>query len=89
MHGLEPLDFQSVEPSLPLLADGYQSHFSQHTEMLGNCWLRHPQVVDELTDGMLASSPQQVDDLSSPGFGNGLENIGACGGSWHVASICQ
>ena len=73
------LGAESVQPALRVPTHLDQTGVAEHLEVAGHAWLVHTDLVDELTDRVLAAA----DDVEYPlpcRLGDGLENRDVC---WH------
>jgi hypothetical protein len=52
------------------------SHFAQHTQMLGNSRLGKAKLEHQFSHIALGPQAEQIDNLPPTGFGDGVENIG-------------
>ena len=77
-EGIDP-----VEPLTSLGTGADQTHVFEHLEMLRHLRLGHGQLGDDVTDGLLAVG-EDVEDVPTPRFGDGIERICCGGGSGHA-----
>jgi hypothetical protein len=85
VYGFELLCFEAVASMLTVLVNHDQVHFSKDTEVLGNGRLRKPQLEDNFADDVAGG--EDVDDLATPRFGDGIEGIGCRGHSRHLPIV--
>src|SRR5205085_11381460 len=83
----ELLRVQPIQPALPSLVNGNQTHLSQHTQMLGNSRLRKTELAHQFTHIALRSQGEQVHNLSPARFGDSVEDVGGCCGASHAGII--
>lgn len=77
------LGIQLVHALAPLLLNGHEADFAKNSEVFGDGRLREADGLDDDADGLFAATGEEIEDLSAPGFGDGVEDIGGCGGSCH------
>jgi hypothetical protein len=83
VHGFELLWVEAIEAALPGLVNGDEADFSEHTEVLGNGGLGKAEVEDDFCDIALGPEGEEIDNFSASGFGDGVEDVGGCGGTSH------
>ncbi len=87
IHGFELLRVEPIKPLLPLFFDRHDADLSQHTKVLRNRRLRQSQRQHKSADCQRAALRKLFNDLPPPRFGDGVEDVGCCRGSWHGSNI--
>ncbi len=75
---------RSVECPTPITARADEIHAVQHPQMLGYRWLLKFQRIHDLADRALAGR-QVAEDVTATRLGNGVEDVGVCGGAGHTS----
>src|SRR5690606_10659291 len=86
VHGFELLRLEMIEAMLTLLLNRDEARLAEHAQMLGDRGLGNLQAVDELADGVLATS-QDLDNRASAGLRDRIEHVGGGGDSGHAKNI--
>ena len=87
VHGFELLGVKPIETALPGLLNFDDADFSKHPEVLGNGGLGEPELKDDFCDIALGPDGEEIDDFSTSGLGDGVEDVGSCGGSSHLGEV--
>jgi DNA-binding transcriptional ArsR family regulator len=71
---------EPVQPPLSIPPDLHQPRVAQHSEVTRHTWLMHPDLLDQLTDRLLAAA-DGIKDSPPCRFSDHLENSDFC---WHA-----
>src|SRR5882757_465798 len=80
------LSIRSIQHAPPVASYVYQADFKQHSQVLRDRRLLHPERVHYLANRPFLER-DEVQDLPTPRFGYGIEDIRSCRRSCHVRTI--
>src|SRR5262249_26899028 len=87
VHGFQLLGVQAVHALPAALVPGPPPDLAQQAQMLGHCRLRKSGSDDQCADGQAAAPRQHLDELPPPRLGDGVEDVGSRGRTWHAHII--
>src|SRR5436305_14702867 len=80
VHGLKLPGVESIHAASAAPAHRNDADAAQHTQMFRHRRLRDAERADEIADRAFTRACQKVDDRAATRLGDGIEDVGGCGG---------